>query len=133
MAIQAKLLKIKFPDSQISCTPNSITWKGKLIPSPMSDEYEIKICLNKGKSPKIYVIDPILEEPKNKKLPHVYPDNDLCLYYPDGKEWNEEKFLVDTIIPWTSEWLFHYELWLSSGKWNGGGVHPQVNKVIDES
>jgi hypothetical protein len=29
--------------------------------------------------------------------------------------------LSTTILPWTAEWLMHYELWLISGHWSGGG------------
>ena len=33
--------------------------------------------------------------------------------------------IADTIIPWTSEWLFFYELWLATGgEWLGEGEHP---------
>ena len=29
--------------------------------------------------------------------------------------------IVNTIIPWTTEWLAHYELWKRSGRWYGDG------------
>lgn len=32
--------------------------------------------------------------------------------------------LAKTILPWTAEWLLHYEVWLVTGEWVGGGVHP---------
>lgn len=33
--------------------------------------------------------------------------------------------LVDTILPWTSQWLLYYELWLITGHWMGSGHdHP---------
>ena len=32
--------------------------------------------------------------------------------------------LADTIVPWAAEWLMHYELWLVTGEWTGGGDHP---------
>ncbi|MYD87819.1 MAG: hypothetical protein F4018_15215 [Acidobacteria bacterium] len=28
------------------------------------------------------------------------------------------------IVPWTSEWLACYEIWLATGKWLGGGTTP---------
>lgn len=34
-------------------------------------------------------------------------------------------YLNATIIPWTSEWLFNYEVWLATGEWRGGGMHPR--------
>ena len=35
---------------------------------------------------------------------------------------------ADTLVPWTIEWLFHYEIWLATGTWCGGGEHPVVGK-----
>jgi hypothetical protein len=34
--------------------------------------------------------------------------------------------LCQTIVPWISEWLLHYEIWLVTGKWCAGGIHPTV-------
>jgi hypothetical protein len=31
-------------------------------------------------------------------------------------------FIADTLVPWASEWLFDYELWLATGEWYGGGI-----------
>jgi hypothetical protein len=33
-------------------------------------------------------------------------------------------FIAYTILPWTSLWLYFYELWLVTGQWMGGGKHP---------
>ena len=33
------------------------------------------------------------------------------------------KLISNTIIPWTIEWLYFYELWLATGEWLGGGEH----------
>ncbi|MGH8092034.1 MAG: hypothetical protein ACREIF_00990 [Chthoniobacterales bacterium] len=30
--------------------------------------------------------------------------------------------LADTIVPWTSRWLYFYEIWLATGEWMGGGI-----------
>jgi hypothetical protein len=56
------------------------------------------------------------------KLPHVYSHEKqyLCLYY--HGDFNYNKQFVKTIIPWTSEWLLHYEAWACTGVWNGGGI-----------
>ncbi|GAB3967002.1 hypothetical protein GCM10027615_15560 [Plantactinospora veratri] len=51
--------------------------------------------------------------------PHVYPADELCLYYPGG--WKQNMLLSTTVVPWTAEWLMHYELWLVTGRWSGGG------------
>ena len=47
----------------------------------------------------------------------------ICLYM--NSEFNSSKYLSNTIIPWAIEWLYYYELWLTTGKWLGGGRHPE--------
>jgi hypothetical protein len=69
----------------------------------------------------IQVLDPPLESDEQGELPHVYPDGGLCLYDPAGNEWDRSRWIADTIIPWTSEWLYHYECWKVTCVWEGGG------------
>ena len=57
--------------------------------------------------------------PDAHALPHVYPGDQLCLYYPG--EWRHDMLLVATVLPWTAEWLIHYKVWLVTGQWTGGG------------
>ena len=67
----------------------------------------------------------------DKELPHVYSQKEqrLCLYYPRGRcAWNSSMGIAKTIMPWTSEWLFFYELWLATGEWLGGGIHIETGK-----
>lgn len=40
--------------------------------------------------------------------------------------------IANTIIPWTIEWLYYYELWLATGEWLGGGDHPEIGKPKTE-
>ena len=42
----------------------------------------------------------------------------LCVYR--GDQWKADKPL-SAILPWITEWLFYYELWLPTGQWYGGG------------
>jgi len=66
------------------------------------------------------VIQPRLAlHPDAHAPPHVYPGDQLCLYYPG--EWRHDMLLVATVLPWTAEWLIHYEVWLVTGQWTGGG------------
>jgi hypothetical protein len=33
-------------------------------------------------------------------------------------------------VPWTCEWLFHFESWLFTGEWEGGGTtHEPIVSV----
>ncbi len=134
---QIRLLQYYFPDSQIQHNKNKgFTWLGKLKSSPLGDTYTIKIVFEKKVSPAVYVVDPAelkLAEDKTK-LEHVYnhKKQKLCLFYPDGSQWNDSKMVASTIIPWTIEWLYHYEIWLITGKWLGGGKHPNSSDYLNK-
>ncbi len=94
-----------------------------LHPSPMSREYWIRIFYNLGHRPLVFVKYPRLLYTKEKVLPHFNPDHTLCLYHTHD-EWNPSMYLAETTVPWSSEWLYHYEIWKGTGEkeWFGGGV-----------
>lgn len=130
---QIRLLKKYYSESILIPNKNKgFTWEGELKSSPMGDSYTIKIVYEIGSKPKTYIINPLkLSLPQNeKRLKHVYSHNlqELCLYYPKDKEWHEGKMIASTIIPWAIEWLHHYEIWLITGEWHGGGVEHGNSK-----
>jgi hypothetical protein len=90
----------------------------------------LKLQYTRNKGVKVYVINPKpLALARGKKfLPHVYstPQQRLCLYYPNGIEWNVGMLYTATLIPWACEWLCHYELWVTTGTWHGGGIHHET-------
>ena len=89
-------------------------------PSPASQVYTIRLVYRHSARPQVTVTDPELTlHPDAESLPHSYPGDQLCLYYPG--EWRHDMLLATTVLPWTAEWLMHYELWLVTGKWHGGG------------
>lgn len=126
-------LKSLYPEAICKYGRDNLIWTGDLQPTPMSTEYTIRVEYILGKHPKIYSCTP-LTIPSGKKLPHVYCQKEqrLCLYYPRGADasWNVSKSIALTIIPWTSEWLFYYELWLATDKWLGGGIHTSGTEKI---
>jgi hypothetical protein len=63
--------------------------------------------------------EPRLEPAERDLLHHLYPNGDLCLHRLD--EWGPSMLLIETIVPWTSEWLAHYELWKRTHQWYGDG------------
>jgi len=69
-----------------------------------------------------------LKQLDDPDLPHKYrvdkdrQEIELCLFY--GWDFTTQMLITDTIIPWTIEWLYYYEIWLSTGEWCGGGKHP---------
>ena len=125
-------IKRKFPQFKRFVNYKKGMWVGSLNPTIWSPKYKIKIIYIMKSKPQVTVIKPELLYAKEKKhLPHVYPENVLCLFDPKKKEWNDRQFIAHTIIPWTSLWLFYYEDWLYTGNWLGGGRHP--NKVQNKS
>ncbi len=100
----------------------SLAWRGVLQPSAVSDSYEVRVQYQVGWHPKVTVTAPTLEPNDLGILPHYYPNSGtLCLYDPQSCEWTSRMFLAATIIPWTAEWLLHYEIWIVTGKWHGSG------------
>ncbi len=49
----------------------------------------------------------------------------LCLRLPNKWQWNSSIMLIDSYIPWASEWTEFYEIWKMTSKWYGGGEHPE--------
>ena len=41
--------------------------------------------------------------------------------------------IADTIVPWTCEWLVHYEIWFATGEWHGGGEGLEEEQGNDRS
>ena len=125
LPIQGLLLKSTYPESKIFIKNNCLIWYGEIKPTPFSHVYKIKIICNRGKKPKIFLCGEHIEGIEKNDFPHNYHKDKkkqevhLCLNMPH--EFNYSLRIVDTIIPWTQEWLFYYEIWLITGQWRGGG------------
>jgi len=130
LAIQEMHLKHIFPNSvtRIINKHSELEWDGELTPSHFSQSYSIQMNYRIGKRPKVQVVAPELDVPQKCTEIHMFGDHSLCLHL--SQEWRADMLLEKTIIPWTSEWLLHYELWKITGKWHGGGLHPEI-KVSD--
>ena len=127
---QEGALKSYFPGSNITRNGElELTWSSKITPSPLSSTYLLKLHYKFKKGIQVYVIDPkpLALAKGTTKLPHVYstPEQSLCLYYPIDNEWDTGMYYVKTLIPWACEWLCHYEIWVSTGTWFGGGIHNE--------
>lgn len=108
-----------------------LTLAADLQPTPMSRHYSIKIDYQLGASPDVRVVAPKLQVLRGaKELPHTFPGEKLCLHLPG--EWSPNMYIAHTTVPWTSEWLFYYELWLITGNWEGGG-HGEPSAPPDGS
>lgn len=119
-------LEVAFPDGSASLIQTKLFWQQVVRPSPFSRAYLIRVEYQPGMAPIIRVLSPNLRLlAGDRKIPHVYPmpGDPLCLYLAAAKEWTSAMSLAKTIIPWACEWLFHFEAWLLTNKWDGGGVH----------
>lgn len=138
--VQLSAIKKAFPNMKtLNRGWNNFEIEIDLQPSLFSEVYRIKIVYKKNTFVKIYVVDKVLKIAQNRtKLPHVYntKEQQLCLYSPSKKEWKSTQYIVKTIIPWTSEWLLFYELWLINGEWYGGGHNEypdeELNNIIKD-
>ena len=106
-------------------------WDGSLRPSGMSQEYQIRVEYKvDDPPPRVWVVSPpLIGRSENEPIPHVYPGPRPCLFLPLSDEWAPDRFIADTIIPWTSLWLYYYEVWHATGEWVGGGVHPKPREA----
>jgi hypothetical protein len=143
---QDALLQAKCPQFQLLGQIGSMGgWEGTL--TPICQTYRIRIIYFSRRffdnyqiaNPyiEIFVIDPpIGPDPRGTGEPpqHVYRLGHppafpaLCLYDPNDDNWLPSEPIVDRIIPWIIKWLFFHELWVATGKWEGGGRHPEAQE-----
>ena len=130
---QLYMMKVKYPEMASSVErQRSITWTGLWRPTELSDRYTLRIFYRQGFRPQISILFPkLLLATGHKKLPHVYAEgqNDICVHRPE--EWNKGMCIALTIMPWISQWLYFYEVWLLTAKWLGKGTHPVLPENSD--
>jgi hypothetical protein len=126
MGQQMEALMRDFPISRGNLGGNSkLVWIGKVQPTPLSAAYTIQIIYRARQRPTVHVVEPTLRTREGKRLPHVFHGRALCIYRAKYGEWNSSKLISSTILTWTSLWLAHYEIWLSTGIWCGSKAeHP---------
>ena len=125
---QLNTIKKTFPSAeckQVKCGQGEVILK--LQPTEYSIEYKDKLIARQGSSSvKVFVVNPRIDchsRNRGKRVPHLYSDGSLCLYYPPENEWDFRDCWATTIIPWVSLWLYYYEVWMDTGEWLGGGTH----------
>lgn len=126
LARQAVALDRLFPSGKTEFKSNRLQWTTELRPSVGSRLYTVRIIYRRGQHPTVKVLAPELDRGLAHSLPHVFRYDSLCLYR-DG-EWTSKMLIAETIVPWTSEWLFFYEIWKATGEWFGGGDWPPVDR-----
>lgn len=128
---QLAFLRLYWPGFRSRVYGNALVSTGELCPSEMSATYKVRVDQLGGNRPEVRVIEPQLKRGEcGKRIPHMYGQERLCLYLPGGKEWEPGDPIALTIIPWSSLWLYFYEVWHATGDWLGGGVHPEETPTI---
>ena len=128
VAIQGAALRGRFPGARTEVERSGLTWTGTLQPTELSRRYKVRIRYRPPSSPHIHVLSEMPTR-HGAAYPHTFNDGSLCLY--ETGEWYPEMLIADTIVPWTSEWLVHYEIWLATGKWYGSGEQVGRNVRVD--
>lgn len=125
MYAHANEVKKLFPNAKLSYKCGKMEVLLRLKPTDFSISYRVKLIARVGyERVEIFVEDPKITTYINgQKVPHLYSNGSLCLHYPKNHEWSYTDSWAETLIPWTSLWLFYYEIWKDTGEWLGGGVH----------
>src|SRR5579883_259928 len=133
-----------FPAFRQTCALDFVgAWRGPL--RPLARTYEIGVVYYPRRRfgggfldnfrIRVEVLAPVIGlDPRGtgERPPHIYRDLgpthgwSLCLYDPRTSQWEPDRLIAETIIPWASEWLFYFEGWLIDGHWAGGGEHPTI-------
>jgi hypothetical protein len=131
--MEIEAMRTHFPSLRLIVNHPGITiWEGDI--QPLSTSYKIRVTDQRGVDDgemiipfefrQVTVKAPQLTRRVNdpsRPIPHLYgPDDDprgacLCLFYPDGDEWTRYMLLAESVLPWTAEWLFYYEMWPPTG------------------
>ena len=99
---------------------NPFVWVGKLQPGDMTATYTVRISYSPGQRPLVDVLDPkLVSREEGGSVPHTFRPGRICLHLRD--EWDSTMYLHETIVPWSSLWLYYYEMWHATGEWLGGG------------
>ena len=117
---QSAMLTTVFPSFRQIRRNDPFIWEGTIRPTELSPDYSVRISYFLGKRPIVDVLAPkLLPRSEGGKIPHTFRPGRICLHL--HEEWNSTMYIHKTIIPWTSLWLYYYELWHATGEWLGGG------------
>lgn len=122
---QAEAIRNRWPGFVVEIKRGKLIAIGALRPTPRSEQYTVQITYSMNERPDIVLLSHKIERNfKNEKPEHLYSEDRLCLYRPIYGEFTFGDLICETIIPWISLWLYHYESWHLTGDWLGGGEHP---------
>jgi hypothetical protein len=137
--LAAQLLRLmhRFPDGTGQIVRSQLSWDQSIQPHILAHNYLCRLEFKLETYPKVYCLTPALSVlAEGRTLPHVYTRTEpicMCLFMRNRECWNDSMVLADVVIPLAFYWLAHFEEWLYSGVWRGGGTHaikPNAPKVM---
>jgi hypothetical protein len=132
---QSVALRKRAPFGITSTSRHRVNWRGTICPSEFGRNYTVELDYMIGGAPKVWVRRPDLKQLSGgRRLPHVYDQKTqrLCLYLPGCRFWRPSLALACTMVPWTSLWLYNFEIWLVTDVWHTAGEHPDRNQCDDD-
>lgn len=137
--VQVNRMEQRWPDLKLRVSPDerSIVWVGPIRGFQMM--YTVCVAWDficKTDPPFVFINSPKIKPRSGgdyEQIPHLQfngdnpDDSALCLFDPEGREWNASMFIADTTIPWASEWLHHYECWHLDGVWRGANAPGPIS------
>jgi len=114
---ERKLLEMHFPFFESVLLRNQLCIFGNICTekNPQGYSFLLQVTIS---GPQVIILHPKIQY--HPEI-HMYPDSSLCLYDPRKGEWDPSNH-VYSLIPWISEWLIFYELYLINGVW----LHPEA-------
>lgn len=126
--LQGMLIQARLPGFRTWYRNRRMFATGDVQPSELSKTYRIRLEYRFGFRPRVEVRWPALERRNGEAIPHMFDQKYLCLHLPGTASWSPDQEIARTIVPWTSLWLYYYELWHATGEWLGGGHEPGGDK-----
>lgn len=122
---QAQAIIARWPGFKVQWNEHQLSATGNLKPTARSDNYTVNILYRYKEAPDVILLNPKIVPNFNNEMPeHLFSQERLCLYRAIYGEFKYGDLISETILPWTSLWLYHYEVWHLIGEWMGGGEHP---------
>lgn len=105
-----------------------LVWWATVKPSAISDIYQVFIDAKPRMFPQVWVSGGAIDRCSDlSSVPHKFDCGEepsrirVCLQYHD---WSSDQLFTETVMPWCCEWIVHFEIWMATGEWHGGGIHP---------
>ena len=127
LAAQVHALRARFPDGCGTIKRGRLIWEQSITPHPLAGTYHCRLNYAMREYPHVSCLHPQLSTlAGGRTVPHVYRREEpveMCLFMRQRECWGDTMSLARVVMPLAYFWLAHFEEWLFSGVWRGGGTH----------